>query len=123
MKSRQFAAAALLAMTLGLTVGNASRAAAAAAAAGAGTGSANGLYRVELIVFRYTAAPTGSEDFNAPAEARGFSGRQEGSNAPPPGARLLTESELQLGATAAALRGNAGFQVFAHTGWLPTATL
>lgn len=79
-------------------------------------------YRVEVIIFRTAQPPAGSEDLSAPAEGRGFNGRIDTTN-PPRVMRLLEPTELQMTALADKLRGNAGYQVLAHAGWLQTATL
>ena len=132
MKSRNALITSLLTLTLGLPaamgattpgspVAAAPSATPAPAAPAAAAASSSGLYRVELIIFRHTA-PTGSEDFNAPPEGRGFSGRQDSGGTAPRVARLLEASELQMNSAAAALRANAGMQVLAHAGWLQTAT-
>jgi Peptidoglycan-binding protein, CsiV len=129
MKSRTVLITSLLTLALGLAVAMGATAPGSPVAAApsvttapaAATASASGLYRVELIIFRHTA-PTGSEDFNAPPEGRGFSGRQDSGGTAPRVARLLETSELQMNSTAAALRANAGMQLLAHAGWLQTAT-
>jgi hypothetical protein len=129
MKSRTIVITSLLTLALGLaTAMGATTPGSPAAAAppvttapAANTANSSGLYRVELIIFRHTA-PTGSEDFNAPPEGRGFSGRQDSGGTAPRVARLLEASELQMNSAAAALRANAGMQVLAHAGWLQTAT-
>jgi hypothetical protein len=134
MKSRTFAAPGLAACfysllalcaygaTTASTPAAASNAPASAvpAAAPAVSGAAN-LYKVELIVFRH-ATPIGSEDYNAPAEGRGFSGKVDAAGAAPRVVRMLDESELQLSAAAAALRTGNGTQLLAHAGWVQTAT-
>lgn len=79
-------------------------------------------YRVEVIIFRTSQAPPGSEDLGAPAEGRGFNGKIETAN-PPRVVRLLEPAELQMTALAEKMRANAGYQVLAHAGWLQTATL
>jgi hypothetical protein len=91
-------------------------------AATTGPGGTSPLYKVELIIFRY-AASGGSEDFNAPAEGRGFGGKLDAGGAPPSVIHMLDSGELQMGAEAAALRANAGLQVLAHAGWVQTATV
>ena len=96
-------------------------AAAPAAAAGSTAAGAANVYKVELIIFKY-AALTSSEDFNAPAEARGFNGKLDAGGAPPRVVRMLEESELQMGAAAAGIRSSNGMQLLAHVGWLQTAT-
>jgi hypothetical protein len=93
---------------------------ATAPAAPAASGAAN-LYKVELIIFRHTA-PTGSEDYSAPAEGRGFSGKVDAAGAAPRVVRMLDESELQMSSAAAALRAGNGTQLLAHAGWIQTAT-
>ncbi len=86
----------------------------------AASGSAN-LYKIELIIFRHTGS-LGSENYNAPAEGRGFNGRIDAAGAAPRVVRMLDESELQLSAAAAALRAGNGTQLLAHAGWVQTAT-
>jgi hypothetical protein len=134
MKSRKFAAPNLAMLVFGLTIlcangatttsASAPAAAAAPTAAAPSAPAANGtanLYKVELIIFRHTAS-TGSEDFNAPAEGRGFSGKVDAAGAAPRVVRMLDETELQMSSAAAALRAGNGTQLLAHAGWLQTAT-
>jgi hypothetical protein len=129
MKSRN-SLLAMLAAAIGAVSGWYAQAAAPAAAAPVATptapastpgASVPNLYKVELIVFRH-AAPAGSEDFSAPPEARGFTGRMDAPGAVPRVLRMLDDSELQLSSAAAALRAGNGVQLLAHAGWVQTAT-
>lgn len=94
----------------------------AAAPAPAAAASARNTYRVEVIVFRYAAAPVSSEDFSAPAEGRGFGGDNRNPGAPPTMVRKLEESELEMGSVAQHLRSSGTATVLAHAGWVQTAT-
>jgi hypothetical protein len=130
MKSRTFVAPGLAAFVfswLALYAYGATTASKPAAVANAqaptvpaASGSAN-LYKVELIIFRHTV-PTGSEDYNAPAEGRGFSGKLDAAGAAPRIVRVLDASELQMSSAATALRAGNGTQLLAHAGWIQTAT-
>jgi hypothetical protein len=97
-------------------------AAAAPAAAPQAQPATSGGYKVEVIIFRNTQPPAGSEDLSAAAEGRGFGDRRDNSGNAPSFIRPLEESELQLGAIATKLRANSGVQVLAHAGWVQTAT-
>jgi hypothetical protein len=81
------------------------------------------LYRVELLVFRATAPPSG-EDWTAAPGFRGFSGdpATQGGAVPPSVITIYTADRYQLGGMAAKLRASGAFQPVAHAAWLQTAT-
>lgn len=108
-------------LTCGMAV-LASAAEPAAASSPAAAATARNTYRVEVIVFRYTAPPVSSEDFSAPAEGRGFTGDNRNPGAPPAMVRKLEAPELEMGAVAQHLRNSGTATVLAHTGWVQTAT-
>jgi Peptidoglycan-binding protein, CsiV len=79
-------------------------------------------YKVEVIIFRNSQLPAGSEDYSAVPEGRGFSDKRDNSGAAPTFVRALEESELQLTALATKLQTSGATQVLAHVGWVQTAT-
>lgn len=101
---------------------SAGAASAAAAAAAAAAANARNTYRVEVIIFRSAQPPTGSENFAAEPEGRGFGDKRDVGSGPPAVLRPLEDSELQLGTIAQQMRKNGSLQVLAHKGWLQTAT-
>ncbi len=92
------------------------------AATATAAAAARNAYRVELIIFRQVQPPTGSEDYSAQPESRGFGDRRDVSEAAPTVLRQLEDSELQMNAVAQKMRANGSVQVLAHKGWIQSAT-
>jgi hypothetical protein len=84
--------------------------------------NARNLYRVEVIIFRQSQAPGGSEDFTAQPEGRGFGDKRDVGSGPPTVVRPLEDNELQMSALAQTMRKSGSVQVLVHKGWLQTAT-
>jgi len=112
----------LLALFAPLMLQAAEAPATAPASSAAAAAAARNAYRVEVIIFRQAQPPTGSEDYSAEPESRGFGDRRDVSEAPPTVLRQLEDSDLQMNAIAQKLRNNGSVHVLAHKGWIQTAT-
>jgi hypothetical protein len=95
----------------------------AVAAGAADTTAPRTLYRVEAVIFRYNNPPTGSEDYSAAPEGRGFELNTRTPGAPPAVIKVLDAADLRLAPLARQLAASAGTSVLAQAGWIQTPTV